>query len=161
MARIEDDREDLIREATALKPRVEWKIAEEPEPVFTGLKRDGSLSIYFGQNPVYQFNPQGQLRRAWIDGYLYRTQGSTLAKMHRERTETKTYLIRTDLTAQDLSSLLHRMDLRLSHLSSKLKLGHGTVLREVCDGTRPDFANLIERVLSASPKLAPTIPGRS
>ena len=80
MARIESDREDLIREATALQQRVEWAVPGEPEPVVTGFKRDGSLSVYFGQDPVYQFNPTGQLRRAYVEDFLFRTQGDTLAR---------------------------------------------------------------------------------
>ncbi len=160
MARQEDDREDLIREATALNPRVEWQIPGDPDPVFTGLKRDGSLAIYFGQAAVYQFNSQGQLRRAWIDGFLYRTQGSTLAKMHRERTGTATYLMRVDLSEAELKDTLDQMDQRLTRLRTALQQGQAAVLREVCADERPDFAALIERALTSTHRLAPAIPGR-
>ena len=64
MARNESDREDLIREATALRNRIEWKIPDEPELVFAGIRSDGSLAIYFGPDPVYQFSIDGGLRRA-------------------------------------------------------------------------------------------------
>lgn len=160
MARQEDDREDLIREATALNPRVEWEVPGEPDPVFTGLKRDGSLAIYFGQAAVYQFNSEGQLRRAWIAGFLYRTQGVTLARMHRERTGTATYLLRVDLSEAELKHTLDQMDQRLTRLKSALQQNQATVLREVCAGQQPDFAVLIERALTSVNRLAPAIPGR-
>lgn len=160
MARQEDDREDLIREATALNPRVEWQVPGEPDPVFTGQKRDGSLAIYFGQTAVYQFNSEGQLRRAWFDGFLYRTQGATLAKMHRERTGTATYLMRVDLSEAELKHTLDQMDQRLTRLKAALKQGQATVLREVCAGERPDFAVLIQQALTSTVRLAPAIPGR-
>src|SRR5262245_38318908 len=72
MARQESDREDLLREATALVERAELKVAGEPEPVTVGFRRDGSLSVFFGSVAVYQFNTAGELRRAFADGLLYK-----------------------------------------------------------------------------------------
>ena len=101
MAHHEQDREDIMAEAVALIRRVEfrWTQKEAEEPVVAGFKRSGHFSIYFGQDPAYHFDVDGLLRRAYRSGFLYRTQGSTLARMHRERDSSATTLVRVDLDA--------------------------------------------------------------
>jgi hypothetical protein len=160
MARTESDREDLIREATALKQRVEWDVPGESEPVVTGFKRDGSLSVYFGQDPVYQFNPAGQLRRAYVDDFLYRTQGDTLARLHRERTADETTLVRQDLTEDTLAEFVTTMRSRLTRLTNCIDDQSGTILRQVIEGNAPDFAAALHLALNADPWLAVAIPTR-
>ena len=49
MARDEDSREDLLREATALVQRVELQVEGFAEPIVAGFRRDGAASFYFGQ----------------------------------------------------------------------------------------------------------------
>ncbi len=160
MARHESDREDLIREATAMRNRVEWQVPGEVEPVFAGVRSDGSLSVYFGQDPVYQFTPSGQLRRAYAAGFLYRTQGETLAKLHRERTSDQTVLARSDLNANELSQFLTAMDDRLTRLYQSVSAGSAIQLRSVSEGDPADYQSLIKRAMNASPKLAPAMPTR-
>ena len=157
MSRQEADREDLIREATALNPRAEWRIPGEPETVFIGLKRDGSLSIYCGPDPVYQFNASGQLRRAYVGGFLFRTQGTTLARLHRERTDTETVLIRSDLNTEDLAAFIEAMDERLARVAASLTDQTAELLRSVAQSELPDFFVLIRQSLTASPRLAAAI----
>lgn len=160
MARQESDREDLIREATALKQRVEWTVPGEPGPVVAGCRRDGSLSVFFDQDPVYQFTPHGQLRRAFVDGFLFRTQGSTLARLTRKRTETETTLVRYDLTKNELSEFHSTMRQRLTQLREQLVSGAVQVEREVTDGTAPDYSAALQTVLETDEWLAPAFPGR-
>lgn len=157
MARQESDREDLIREATALKPRVEWEIVGEPGVVFAGLKRNGALSLYFDQDPVYQFDAEGRLRRAYVDGYLYRSDGDRLAQLHRERTETETVLARQDIVGTDLVQFLTTMRERLRSLVARLQCGQATVLRSITDGDLPNFATLIANAVEHAMELAPAI----
>ena len=113
MARHESDREDMIREATALRNRIEWQLPSESEPVFAGVRSEGSLSVYFGPDPVYQFSPAGGLRRAYSGGFLYRTQGTTLARLRRARSTEQTILLRADLDEDVLAQFLCKMDERL------------------------------------------------
>ena len=160
MARNESDREDLIREATALRNRVEWQVSGELEPVFAGVRSDGSLSIYFGADPVYQFSATGGLRRAYVDGFLYRTQGETLARLNRERSTENTVLHRSDLSPENLSQFLSTMDYRLLRLKQSLADGSATQLRSVSDGDLPDYESLINSAIVASPRLAPAISTR-
>lgn len=160
MARTESDREDLIREATALKQRAEWDVPAEPGPVVTGFRRDGSLSVFFDQDPVYQFNPDGQLRRAYVDGLLYRTQGTTLAELRRERTESETTLVRRDLEQGELAEFANVMRTRLAGLRQSLRSGTARLIREVVEDMPPDYLAAIESAASAESWLAPALATR-
>lgn len=157
MARHESDREDLIREATALHPRVEWQVEGEAGIVFAGLKRTGGLSLYFDQDPVYQFDDKGRLRRAFVDGLLYRSEGQTLARLRRERTETSTSLVRYDLSADELRNFLLQMRQRLESLSQQLESNRVTTLRAVPDDMPLDFRREISQAIEHSDQLAPSI----
>src|SRR5690606_13058939 len=83
------------------------------EPIVAGFRRDVSLSVYIGADPGFHFDPEGRLKRAYVDGKLYRTQGDTLAELTRERTETETILRRRDLDAVELSRIFVLMRARL------------------------------------------------
>lgn len=160
MARNESDREDLIRDATAMRNRIEWQISGESEPVFAGVRSDGSLSVYFGQDPVYQFTAAGQLRRAYAEGFLYRTQSATLAQLNRERSPDQTALVRYDLTSEELSQFLAKMDDQLRRLRQSIADGSAIQLRTVSEGEAADYQSLIGSAINASPKLAPAMPTR-
>lgn len=160
MARQESDREDLIREATALKNRIEWRVPGRQELAVAGLKSDDSLSVYFGQDPVYHFSPVGQLRRSYCDGYLYRSHGTTLAKLTRERTSEATSLSRVDLSAQELDCFLSLMRQRIALLRDSIQSGTVLETRRVVDGRPFDIAKSLNQVLAAAPALAPAYPTR-
>lgn len=141
MARTESDKEDLIAEATALVERAEFQrtetvgeasgAASRCETLTVGYRNNGSLTVYFDQDPFYQFDADGLLRRAFEGGFLYRSEANTLAKLHRERTETQTTLQRTDLTETQLTEFRQRMDARLSELRQMLKSGAFVSPRQV------------------------------
>jgi hypothetical protein len=116
MPRQEQDREDLLRDATAMVERAELQVKFWSAPVFVGFRRDGSFSVYFGGDPVYQFNTAGQLRRAFIDGLLYKADHGRLANLRRERTETETVLVRHDLSDVETAALRVRMNDLLGQL---------------------------------------------
>lgn len=162
MSRQESDREDLLAEATALVRRVELQVDGEQEPVVAGVRAAGQLSIYFGGEPVYHFDDAGHLRRAFADGCLYRTQGTTLSRMNRERTESSTLLLRHDLNETELVKFLADMQGRLNQLMSALQNDHTTILRSVPtnDDFRPELANRIHQILNSDSPLAPAIPGK-
>jgi hypothetical protein len=162
MTRNESDREDLMREAVALVRRAEFTFPGRSDPVFAGFKRTGGLSIYFGPDPVYQFDENGRLRRAYFDGLLYRTQGETLARMKRERSERETVLVRTDLSPAELQSFLNTMQEHLRWLKSEIdssSYSHSEQIPTDVD-LEPELIAAIEQALSAAPPLAPAIPGR-
>ena len=163
MARQEADREDLWSEIRALSPRLEIAGPGLPDPVIAGFREaTGGWSIFFGQNRVWHFDAQGRLRRAYVDGALYRTQGTTLARLVRRRTETEVELERPDLDARELGEMLAAMRDQVSRLLSGL---HGGSLRAIrqeppgCDATT-GFRTSLSVILSAEPSLAPPLASR-
>jgi len=152
MSRIEADKEDLIRDGTALVHRGEfvWTAPLETEwewqVVTVGFRRDGAASFYFNQDPFYQFESNGLLRRAHCDGFLYRSQSTTLARLDRTRTTQVTTLQRQDLSPQQLAEFHERMLGQLQALHEHLQTGTLKIQRMVCsDG------NLLQRVLTFLP----------
>jgi hypothetical protein len=144
MARQEHDREDLLREATAMVERASVRVAFWPEPVFVGFRRSSSLSIYFGGDPVYQFNAAGELRRAFVDGLLYKAEGGRLIEIRRERTEQETRLVSRELSDAEAAALTHRMDGLLKDLRDAMQ-GEDASKLEVL-GEFPPGANVVGRV---------------
>lgn len=157
MSRHETDREDLIAEATALEERVELQIPGAAEPVVAGFHRDGRLSIYFGPDPVYHFDPEGRLRRAFVDGNLYRSRGDTLSRLTRERTASTTSLVRHDLNQDELSNFLSAMRWQLRELQRQVEEGGTVVLRQV--PPEADVAGRVRRTLGdlSTEVLAPAL----
>ncbi|QDT28929.1 hypothetical protein [Gimesia panareensis] len=165
MARQEQDREDLMREATALYPRAELQVQHEIEPVFWGQKRSGQFSFYFGGDPVYQFDVQGHLRRAYLDGQLYRTQGATLARLKRTRTADSSTLERYDLTEAERAAVLNGMSDRFAKLLGQLEDPQAFQLTAfLADATEQELLVQIRAhinlVLQGATKLAPRIRGK-
>src|SRR5438552_2824055 len=131
MARHEADREDLMQETTALVRRAAWQVTFQAGPVVAGFKRSGAWSVYFDAEPVYQFDADGRLRRAFADGDLWRTQGTTLARLQRARTDDQTELRRHDLTEIELAEFLREVRRHLEGLLTELDSGAGRLLRLV------------------------------
>jgi hypothetical protein len=102
------------------------------------------MSIFIGQDPVYQFDSEGRLRRAFVDGLLYRSHHTTLAMLKRERSETQTLLLRTDLPDDALQSFRGTMLLSLGLLEQKLNSAAFSIRRSV-----PDSVSHITRIQSA------------
>jgi hypothetical protein len=143
MARQESDREDLLREATALVERVELVVPGYQEPVVCGFRRDGSLSLFFGSDPVYQFNTAGQLRRAYVAGRLVKAEQGRLAALSRERMEKEVHLVRRDLSDVEANEVVAAMRNHLVRLRDSLRRRAVQVQGQV-----PANGDLVGRVLS-------------
>lgn len=157
MSRHEADREDLMRDATALCERVELRLACRAEPVVAGWHRDGRCSIYVGPDPVFHFDAEGRLRRSFSAGDLYRSQGHTLARLRRARSEDSSNLERHDLTPDELEAFLTEMRTRLEELHQELHADQVTVLRETPLGA--DLSGRLRDFLpcTLSGRLAPAL----
>lgn len=134
MARHEHDKEDLIADATVLVDRAEFRVPDIGSRsclVTAGFRENGQLSVYFDQDPFYQFDDDGRLRRGLEDGFLFRSQTTTLARMHRERDRNQTMLVRHDLTAEELIAFRQRMRDRLQDFQSALVADRLQRLRRV------------------------------
>ena len=111
MARDESNREDLLREATALVERIELipNGATIDGRIVAGFRRNGALSIFFGEDPVYQFNAEGDLRRAYNDGKLLKADRGRLAALQRVRTQNEVQLVRHELDETAANQFLTQM----------------------------------------------------
>lgn len=144
MARNESDKEDLIRDATAMVERAELECEGLEGLITIGFFRDGRCSVYFDQDPFYQFDSHGRLRRAWEAGFLYRSQLSTLARIDRQRSTdpagepTNVTLHRIDLPPAELEEFRQRMRIRVTALQQCVVADSFTVRRAVTvDGGLP------------------------
>lgn len=162
MAREESDREDLMREATALVRRAELQWPGVEEPIFIGFRRTGAFAIYWGADPVYQFDAEHRLRRVYSDGFLYRTTGETLAKLDRVRTDSATELRRTDLPPGELTEIFDDVRSRCEQLLQALQSERASLIAAIPDEASviPAAMEFIARVLADKIRLAPAIPGR-
>ena len=166
MARNESDREDLMREAVNLPRRMEFRLNPSDEPELVGLNSPGWLFVYSGHDPMYRFDEQGRLRRAFVDGMLYRTHGSVLASLERTRSPVSdpttqvpvTTLVRRDLSPGAMTEFRRRM---LEHLKNVLLVVmDGTVTgQHPADepGLRAELQYRINQVIEAKEFLAPAI----
>jgi hypothetical protein len=146
MANQESDREDLLREATALVERVELAFDAADgvgENVVAGFRRDGSASFFFGADPVYQFNAAGELRRAYCDGLLYKAVSGRLASLDRLRQRGEVQLVRHDLTDEEQRAFLTAMKSRLECIATLLRAGRFEVAGQV-----PEQGGAIDRVIA-------------
>jgi hypothetical protein len=141
MARHESQREDLLREATALVERAEFTVPPFQEPVVAGFRRDGSASFFFGEQLVYQFNGAGELRRAFANGLLYKAEQGSLVELRRERTEHETALLRRELSEAERAAFLSAAEGHLTQLHESLAAGQVTVIGQV-----PKTADVIQRI---------------
>ena len=150
MARDESSREDLLREATALVERIELAPCATEllsadghagKHIVAGFRRDGAFSIFSGEDPVYQFNAAGELRRAYLGGELLKAAGGRLASLTRVRTEHETQLVRHDLTLDEQAAFEARMQEDLERFARLLHANGFNVI-----GQAPTDADVLNRV---------------
>jgi hypothetical protein len=163
MARNEADREDLMREAVALIERVELNVSGFEERITIGFRSNGAMSVFVGQDPVFQFDPFGRLRRAFVDGFLFRSQHSGLARLERVRNESEVQLLRYDLTPSECSAFqkamketLHRILLQLQEKAVRVE----RCVPETAD-LLPGIQSTIDAIVDNEEWLSPEIRKRT
>jgi hypothetical protein len=137
LARDAHDREDLLRDARGLSPRVqlEVELSAGPAELFAGFRGE-SLSLYFGQDLVFHFNDRGELRRAFVAQELIKAERGRLIAMRRERTEAEVSLVSRPLEAGAERSLLVDLERRLRELADAFAGDKYRVVGEVpADGS--------------------------
>ena len=163
MARHESDREDIWAEAVAMTSRAELSGSAVTSPILVGFRDNGWFSVYFGQDVMLQFTADGGLRRAFRQGQLFRTQGATLARLERQRTDAETVLDRHDLNAEELAEFQLWVRERIVELADLLAAGELEMRREI--NVRPEplldsVTAMLQRILTADRFLAPAIRGK-
>ncbi len=141
MAREQHDREDLLAEATALVERIEFDLPGYGESIVAGFRTSACASLFFGADPVYQFNSQRQLRRAYVGGVLYKAERGRLVSLTRERSAGGLQLVRGQIDDAGQARFLSEMATHLAALGSALESGRFTIVGQV-----PDDADVTARV---------------
>jgi hypothetical protein len=100
VAREIHEREDLLRDATALVPRLQLRLksSDAVQEIFAGFRSERALSLYFDTEPVYHFNSRHELRRAFVDDRIIKAVGGKLVAMRPQRGPRS-----TDLVSQEFS----------------------------------------------------------
>jgi hypothetical protein len=148
------DREDLLRDARALVPRVQIQatLGGRRVSLFAGFRGD-ALSLYYNADPVFHFNADGELRRAFIDGRLVKAEAGRLVAMERVFTPTAVELHAEDVTAETQAALLVDLAARLAELREVLSAGNFTL-----DGQVPADGNALERLAAwLAPERCPPV----
>ena len=135
MAKFERDREDILREATALVERVELNMPDCSEPVIVGFRRDGSASFFFGPELVVHFNTADELRRGYDHSRLLKADRGRLVTMQRQRHEHEVTLLSHDLTAAETEQICHQVLQQLRHLREMLATGSSRVCQQIPEGS--------------------------
>ncbi|HET6426106.1 MAG TPA: hypothetical protein VFG20_20615 [Planctomycetaceae bacterium] len=160
MARQEADREDLFAEAVTLTRRWEGTMPACSDTILAGFKTNGDSSFYFGPDRVYHFDDAGRLRRAYVAGFLYRSQGDVLSRLRRERTATETALLRSELTADESRVFRDEMTANLSQLRHAFGESTAVTLRRFPDDDVPlkaDLGIMLDTIIAANPWLSPPL----
>jgi hypothetical protein len=151
--------EDPMREMVALTERVELQSTANLQTIVAGFRRNGFLCVYWGEDPYYQFDDQGRLRRARVDTHLFRTQGSGLARLTCEYEPDAAVLLRHELDRTELADFREAMLARVRALYEALAGAQLRLVRQV-----PPESPVVERllrgletVLHAAGELAPAI----
>lgn len=129
--RIEQDREDLLKDAKALVERIELAVGGFDEHAIIGFRDSGAASVYFGHEPVYHFNSDGELRRAFADGRLYKAENRRLVSMERRRDEGVVALIGHELSDLESDEFLATMSRAVDSLRDAVEAGRAAVIGQV------------------------------
>ena len=153
MARHPEEREDLLREASALVVRAELHVDGFTEPVVVGFRREGAASFYFGENVVYQFNSENKLRRAFDRGTLLKCEQGRLYRLTPNRTAQALELVRHELTSEETQEFLSAARERLQQLHAALVERHFRIIGQV-----PESVDLTQRIRDWLERLPSSIP---
>jgi hypothetical protein len=133
MARQSHHREDLLRDATALEPRILLQVVIHGQPceVFAGFREPESLAIYFDDDPVYQFNSQGELRRAFVDGSIIKADKGQLVAWERSETFDQTAMNSRRLNPEATNELTNALLARFADFKAAIALGNPKIVGQV------------------------------
>lgn len=158
MARHAADREDLYAELATALPKWELQRPGEAGTVVTGFRPGGIWSIYFGPDQVYHFDAQFRLRRAFLHEHLYRSAGTTLTQLTRERTATESLLLTRDLSPTELAQFLEKLQCTISGFQQALASRNVQIIRcEPPDAPLDALHAACLQVLTAANPLAPPL----
>jgi len=126
--------------------------SQTEEAIFVGNRKQGGWSVYFGEDPVYQFNAQGKLRRAHFEEQNYAASDGKLLLLHRGRSGGHVEIQR--IYSVDTERLMladcHK---RLNELAELMQSGPIEVADRFPADDRELVADLLESIRAASSDL--------
>jgi len=143
MVRKVQDREDILNEASALVARAACAVHGFDEDVIFGFRRDGSVAIYLGPDPVYQFNSQSQLRRIYRNKILLKAKNGRLVELERQLDKRAVAWAERELSDEQTTTLLLELRQHLDDLFEALSTDRFKLLRQV-----PQDQNVVPRLLN-------------
>ena len=143
MARAQQPREELLRDATALVERVSFHVNYWTEPVVVGFRSNGAVSIYFGEDPVYQFNRDDELRRSHWRGQRIKAEQRQLKLLRQEPGSTRLQLSNTDLGTDQTNAFVDDLTNRLELLRTAVFHRNLQVIGQVPE--QPDLLPRVQR----------------
>jgi len=123
--------EDLIRTATALVQRIELAVDGFPGLLVIGFRSDGAASFFIGEDPVYQFNSAGELRRAFRAGKLVKAASRRLVELTRKQSDNRVDMVSRELSEEQHQQFLRELRETLSQLQQALLGNCYCVTRQV------------------------------
>ncbi len=144
MVRQEQPKEDLIRQATAWDRRVEFACPNET--VVVGLTQHGSVSLCFDDEPIFQFNSQGELRRVFDAGIIKAERGR-LVRLTKRRTSDTVNMHRATMSDRQQKDYLDQLLQRMCEFQRQIDRGAAVVTRQVPD-TFPAVESVTNWLLS-------------
>lgn len=139
MARQEEEREDLMREAIALVDRCEIQVEFLKDALVVGFRKDGAISFFFGQNEVYQFNTHDQLRRGYDGESLIKAVEGQLIRMIRQRDDHRVNLVSRPMSKSETDNYLRQLIDRLEAFNDCLQQGEFRVTNQVSTDQNTDL----------------------
>ncbi|WP_372896080.1 hypothetical protein [Stieleria sp.] len=149
MAKQTDDREDLLRDGTAMPVR--GRLWVDRAEVVIGFRSQGQLSLYWDQDPVFQFDESCRLRRVFIDSCRLKAENGKLVRLRQphesiDRPVERLRLVTEPISADDEAAILQRLSDRLQQIDATLDRmmldGDQTSLQTV-GATPPEFARRV------------------
>jgi hypothetical protein len=142
VARVGQDREDLLRDARNLSPRVQLRanVGGRSAAVFAGFRGE-SLSLYFGPEPVFHFNAAGELRRAFLSGRIVKAEAGRLFWMERVVGENEVELRTSAVPEDEQRTAFADLATRLADLRAAFARGE-----VVIEGQEPAEGDAIARL---------------
>lgn len=131
MARQTHKREDLLRDAVALTPRLKLVTQDAPDvPIFAGFRGE-ALSLYFDEDPAYHFNSENALRRAFYRNELYECVKGQLRKLKRDTSSGAVKLERVEVSQEFQADFSNELAARFVELREALNAERVEVVGQV------------------------------
>ncbi|HVJ68686.1 MAG TPA: hypothetical protein VM510_11910, partial [Caulifigura sp.] len=141
---------------------IEVRVDDGEQTVCAGRREStGGWSLYLTPDRVYHFDAEGRLRRAYVEGFLYRSEGETLSRLRRERSAAETSLLRADLEPEELTAFLAVMRAQIEAFVTAIDGNRVQTLR-ASSGAESVLVQLkvaLELALRSRSPLAPALRG--